>query len=164
MHLEWILNPAGPYAVVAIGMVLCLVLFLSLKRDLRAGDARWARKLAALEQDCHARMESLDERWKELSHISNLLVAPAPPRSGLNLNKRSQALQMVRRGETPQAISEALTIPQNEVELLVKVHQVGQASGLSLSEQADTLPTTDPSAPSAPPSPAFLPTYLRSSR
>ena len=125
MHLEWILHPAGPYAAIAIGMALCLFLFGSLKRDLRAGDARGAKKLAALEQDCRARMESLDERWKELSHISDLLVAPTPPRSGLNLNKRSQALQMVRRGETPQAISAVLSIPQNEVDLLIKVHQVG---------------------------------------
>jgi hypothetical protein len=124
MHLEWILHPAGPYAAIAIGMALCLFLFGSLKRDLSAGDARQAKKLAALEQDCRARMESLDERWKELSHISDLLVAPAPPRSGLNLNKRSQALQMVRRGETPQAISAVLSIPQNEVELLIKVHRV----------------------------------------
>jgi hypothetical protein len=125
MHLEWILHPAGPYAAIAIGMALCLFLFGSLKRDLRAGDVRQAKKLAALEQECRARMESLDERWKELSHISDLLVAPAPPRSGLNLNKRSQALQMVRRGETPQAISAVLSIPQNEVDLLIKVHQVG---------------------------------------
>jgi hypothetical protein len=125
MHLEWILHPAGPYAAIAVGMALCLFLFGTLKRDLRAGDARQAKKLAALEQDYRARMESLDERWKELSHISDLLVAPAPPRSGLNLNKRSQALQMVRRGETPQAISAVLSIPQNEVDLLIKVHQVG---------------------------------------
>jgi len=155
MHLEWILHPAAPYAAIAIGMALCLFLFLSLKRDLRAGDVRWGKKLAALEQDYGARMESLDERWKELSHISNLLVAPAPPRSGLNLNKRSQALQMVRRGETPQAISAVLSIPQNEVELLVKVHQVGQA---------DSPSPTDPSAPSVRPFPGFLPTSVRSSR
>jgi len=124
MHLEWILHPAAPYAAIAVGMALCLFLFGSLKSDLRACDVRWAKKLAALEQDYRARMESLDERWNELSHISNLMVAPTPPRSGLNLNKRSQALQMVRRGETPQAISAVLSIPQNEVELLIKVHRV----------------------------------------
>ena len=124
MHLEWILHPAAPYAAIAVGMALCLFLFGSLKRDLRVCDARWAKRLAALEQDYSAGMESLDERWKELSHISNLMVAPTPPRSGLNLNKRSQALQMVRRGETPQAISAVLSIPQNDVELLIKVHQV----------------------------------------
>lgn len=124
MHLQWLLNPAMPYAVIAIGLGLCLFLFVSLKRDLRACDLRSRKKLAALEAEWQAKMESLDERWKELSQISNLLVPPAPPRSGLNLTKRSQALQMHRRGEGPQQIAEALSLPQNEVELLVKVQQI----------------------------------------
>jgi hypothetical protein len=129
MHLEWILNPALSYAMTATGMALCLYLFVSLKRDLRTCEARSMKKLAALETEWNAKMENLDERWKELSQISDLLVAPAPPRSGLNLSKRSQALQMFRRGETPQDISAALSIPRNEVELLVKVQHIA-LSGL----------------------------------
>ena len=124
MHLEWLLNPAAPYAAVAIGMVVCLFLFVSLKRDLRACESRSMKKLEAMETDWNAKMEILAERWEELSHISGLLVAPAPPRSGLNLTKRSQALQMFRRGETPQDISAALSIPRNEVELLVRVQEL----------------------------------------
>jgi hypothetical protein len=124
MRLEWILSPAMPYAVIAIGLALCLFLFVSLKRDLRTGEARWGKKLSALETDCQAKMESLDERCKELSQVSNLLIPPPPPRSGLNLNKRSQALQMSRRGEAPPEIAAALSIPQNEVELLVKVQRI----------------------------------------
>jgi hypothetical protein len=124
MHLQWLLNPAMLYAVIAIGLGLCLFLFVSLKRDLRACDVRGRKKIAALETEWQATMESLDERWKELSQVSNLLVPPTPPRSGLNLTKRSQALQMHRRGEAPQEIAAALSIPQNEVELLVKVQQI----------------------------------------
>src|SRR5580700_5000833 len=125
MRLDWIiLHPAMPFAASAIGLALCLFLFVSLKRDLRAGEARSGKKLAALETDWQAKMESLDERWKELSQVSNLLIPPPPPRSGLNLNKRSQALQMSRRGETPPEIANALAIPQNEVELLVKVQRI----------------------------------------
>ena len=119
MHLQWILHPAAPYAAIAAGMILCLFLFVSLKRDLRAGEARSLKKLAALEADWQARMETLDERWMELSQISKLLVPPTPPRSGLNLSKRSQALQMLRRGETPRDISSALSIPLGEAELLL---------------------------------------------
>jgi hypothetical protein len=125
MHLDWIiLHPAMPFAATAIGLSLCLLLFVSLKRDLRAGEARSSKKLAALETDWRAKMENLDERWKELSQVSNLLIPPPPPRSGLNLNKRSQALQMSRRGETPLEIANALAIPQNEVELLIKVQHI----------------------------------------
>jgi len=121
MHLDWLLNPAAAYGVVAIGMVMCLVLFVSLKGDLRACERRSKKKLAAMERDWDAKIQLLDERWEELSQISGLLVPPTPPRSGLNLTKRSQALQMFRRGETPQDIASALSIPRNEVELLVKV-------------------------------------------
>ena len=109
MHLEWLLNPAAPYAAVAIGIVLCLSLFVSLKRDLRDAEARSMKKLEAMETDWKAKIQRLDERWEELSQISGLLVPPTPPRSGLNLTKRSQALQMFRRGESPQDISAALS-------------------------------------------------------
>ena len=124
MHLEWLLNPVAPYAAVAIGMVSCMALFVSLKRDLRVSEGRWMKKLAAMETEWSARMESLDERWNELSQISSLLVPPTPPRSGLNLSKRSQALQMFRRGETPLDIAAALSLPRNEVELLARVQQL----------------------------------------
>ncbi len=64
MNLEWvILNPAAPFAVVATGMGLCLYLFLSLKRDLRASEQRCRKMLAVLEAD-------LQGRWNELSQIS----------------------------------------------------------------------------------------------
>lgn len=124
MGLEWILHPATPYAVIAVGLALCLFLFVTLKRDLRSGEARLGKKLASVEADWQAKMERLDERWKELSQISGLLVPPPPPRSGLNLNKRSQALERHRRGETPPEIAAALAIPRNEVELLVKVQRI----------------------------------------
>jgi hypothetical protein len=124
MRLEWILHPALPFAMNAIGLALCLILFLSLKHDMRVSEIRLAGKLAALEADWQSKMESLDERWKELSQVSSLLVPPPPPRSGLNLSKRSQALERHRRGETPPEIAAALAIPQNEVELLVKVQRI----------------------------------------
>jgi hypothetical protein len=124
MRLDWILHPAISYALIAAGMGLCLYLFASLKSDLGAADARCQKKLAALEMDWKGKMDVLDERWTELSQVSILLVPPPPTRSGLNINKRSQALQRSRRGETPQDIALALSLPQNEVELMVKVQRI----------------------------------------
>jgi hypothetical protein len=124
MRLDWILHPAISYALIAAGMGLCLFLFASLKRDLRAAETRCQKKLAALELDWKAKMDAFDERWKELSQAAGTLVPPAPTRSGLNVNKRSQALQMSRRGEKPQDIAAALSIPQNEVELMLKVQRI----------------------------------------
>jgi hypothetical protein len=45
-------------------------------------------------------------------------------RAGLNLEKRSQALRMHRRGEQPAEIAAALEIPLQEVNLLLKVHRI----------------------------------------
>ena len=129
MRLEqWILHPAAPYTELAIGLSLCLFLFLSLKRDLAAAERRWRKKLADVEADWQAKTKILDERWDELSQISHLLVPPAPPRSGFNLTKRSQVLQMFRQGESPQVIAAALSLPNNEVDLLVKVQRIALAA------------------------------------
>jgi hypothetical protein len=129
MRLDWILlHPAAPYAALTTGMALCLFLFVSLKRDLRGAEERSRKKLAALEADMAARTAILDERWNELSQISRLLVSPAPLRSGMNVTRRSQALQMSRRGESPKEIAATLALPQNEVDLLVKVQRI--AAGL----------------------------------
>jgi hypothetical protein len=51
-------------------------------------------------------------------------AAPAMPRPGLNLNKRSQALRLHRRGDTPEQIATALELPFQEVQLLLKVQQI----------------------------------------
>ena len=49
---------------------------------------------------------------------------PPAPRSGLNLEKRSQALRLHRRGEAPADIASTLELPLQEVELLIKVHRI----------------------------------------
>jgi DNA-binding NarL/FixJ family response regulator len=133
MHLDWmIMRLAIPYAALVIGMGLCLFLFLSLKGDLRAAEERSRKRMAALEADLQAKAAVLDERWRELSQISNLLVAPTPLRSGLNLTKRSQALQMFRRGESTKEIAATLALPLNEVDLLVRVHRIALAQSAGL--------------------------------
>jgi hypothetical protein len=125
MRLDWIiLHPAGPYAVLAVGMSLCLYLFVSLKREMRIGEQRWRRKVSALEAELEGKAAVFERRLAELSEISGLLVPPEPPRSGLNLTKRSQALHMHRRGASPREIAEALALPQNEIDLLVRVQGI----------------------------------------
>jgi hypothetical protein len=50
--------------------------------------------------------------------------APPPPRPGFNLEKRSHALRMHRRGESPAQIAAALDLPLQEIDLLLKVHRI----------------------------------------
>ena len=51
-------------------------------------------------------------------------MRPAAGQQALNLNKRGQVLRMRRRGENPETIAAALSLPRNEVDLLLKVHQL----------------------------------------
>ena len=128
MRLDWIVfSQTAPYAALAAGMSLCLYLFFSLKRDVRSVDERLGRRASAFEADWTARSGELDARWSQLSHISKFLVEPPPAASGLNLTKRSQALQLSKRGASIEDIASTLSLRRNEVELLVKIQKLTAA-------------------------------------
>lgn len=85
-----------------------------------AGRERTEPALTAL---C-ASIEVLQTRLEELERRPAAAAAPAMPKAGLNLGKRSQALRMHRRGDAPDQIARALELPVTEVELLIKVHRI----------------------------------------
>ncbi len=117
----------GCYALLAAGLASGLALFITLKGEFRRFETRWSKRQSALEEAVQAmcaEIETLAERVKEAEERAGVLVPPTPPKSGLNLGKRSQALRMFRRGEMPEQIAAALDLPQNEVELLIKVHRI----------------------------------------
>jgi DNA-binding NarL/FixJ family response regulator len=59
-------------------------------------------------------------------------TAPEPnPLSGMNLNKRTQAVRLLRRGEDVGHIAAALGVPRGEVELLVRVQQMSAHRALT---------------------------------
>ncbi len=66
-------------------------------------------------------VEGLAAQWRERRASPEIAM---PLRPGLNLSKRSQALRLHRRGDPPQQIAEQLEIPVQEVELLLKVHEI----------------------------------------
>jgi len=121
------LGLAGYYLLLAAGLGLCLYLFVKLKREIWRLEVRWRRQQSTLEdtiQQMRAYIEDLKTRLQEAEERAGLLVAPTPPRSGLNLSKRTQALRMFHRGESPEQIAAALSIPENEVQLLLKVNRI----------------------------------------
>ena len=69
-------------------------------------------------------VDALAAQIHDLQSHPPVAVAPGLPKPGMNLNKRSQALRMHRRGETADRIAAALELPRQEVELLIKVHRV----------------------------------------
>jgi len=71
-----------------------------------------------------AAVEALAAQIHDLQSHPPTSVAPGLPKPGLNLNKRSQALRMHRRGEPADSIAAALELPRQEVDLLIKVHRI----------------------------------------
>jgi hypothetical protein len=49
---------------------------------------------------------------------------PGTPRAGMNLTRRSHALRLHRTGSSPEHIAASLEVPRQEVELLLKVHEI----------------------------------------
>jgi hypothetical protein len=73
------------------------------------------------------KLESLEREVRELPALASVSAPsglPAAPRAALNLEKRSHAIRLHRRGEPPARIASALELPQQEVELLIKVHRI----------------------------------------
>lgn len=121
-------NPLTFYTLLALSLGLCLHLFITLKREIQAGRKKQLTLEAALDR-MNTGIGEVATKLAETDERTTLLVAPAPPRAGLNLGTRSQALRMSRRGDTAQQIAAALGIPEREVELLLKVQRIVMEAG-----------------------------------
>lgn len=122
--LDRYLIPLAPFMLIAINSVLCLFFFLCLEHEMRILQLRWKRRQVAQESatgELKVQMAGLSARVRDAENRAGVPVPPTPPRSGLNLNKRSQAIRMSRRGEQAEKIAASLNLPQREVELLLKV-------------------------------------------
>jgi hypothetical protein len=106
-----------PYLMIAAGLLATLVLFISLKQEIRG-----------LVRRQKARMEEMAGRLVEPAPMEEERVEMvAPLRAGLNLSKRVHALRMLRRGEDVSHVAAALGVPRKEVELLIRVQSMGRA-------------------------------------
>jgi hypothetical protein len=119
------LIPLAPFLLIGINSVLCLFFFLCLEHEMRILKLRSKRRQTAQESatdNLKAQVAELSARVLDTEERTGVLVPPVPPRSGLNLNKRSQVIRMSRRGEQAEKIAASLNLPQREVELLLKVY------------------------------------------
>ena len=119
------LIPLAPFLLIGINSVLCLLFFLCLEHEMRIMKLRLNRRQNAQQtaaEDLKAQVAELTARVLDTEERTGVLVAPTPPKSGLNLNKRSQVIRMSRRGEQAEKIAASLNLPQREVELLLKIY------------------------------------------
>jgi hypothetical protein len=109
-----------PFVLVAASAGVTMVLFVSVKRELRQHD-RAGRAVADV-------LESQAARIRQLEREITQFGAPVPTvTSSINLTKRVQALRRMREGERPEQIASALNLPLAEVKLLEKVNRIVSA-------------------------------------
>jgi hypothetical protein len=129
--LERYLIPVAPYALVALGLLVCMFLTVLTGSDIRRLKSSLGIRRAAegrIGRELETKVAELSERLREAEDRTGMLAPPAPPQSGLNVNKRSQVLRLARRGERPENIAALLGLPRREVELLLKVHALAATS------------------------------------
>jgi len=51
-------------------------------------------------------------------------IFPGTPKPSMNVTRRSQALRLHRNGDSAERIAETLAVPRQEIDLLLKVHQL----------------------------------------
>ena len=109
------------------GVGLSFLAIFHAASSVQAAESRAKANQAQLEAALETARRSLEGIAAELHEVQQqpqAAIVPFEPRSGLNLSKRSQALRMSRRGSAPDQIAEALGIPLQEVDLLLKVHRI----------------------------------------
>lgn len=126
IHYWLIESGLTPYIFIAASVTATIAVYRTLLHGMNR-QRRHAREQYRLLEDTYLRLENkldaLKESLDEAQERTKGLVPPPSARSGLNLNKRAQAARMFRRGERPEQIAAALSLPQNEVTLLLKVHR-----------------------------------------
>ena len=125
------LMPLLPYLLTTAGLLSSLALFFTLKLDVR----RHAQRYKARIEEMMARIDTAEHDAEHAPRFISqesapepaMILVPAQPRAGLNLNKRVHAMRMLRRGEDVNHIAAALGVPRREVELMIRVSSLGKA-------------------------------------
>lgn len=69
-------------------------------------------------------LDGLAAQLHDMQEMPAPVLVSAPPRAGLNLAKRTQALRLHRHGNSAAQIASALELPVQEVELLLKIQRI----------------------------------------
>lgn len=124
--MTWMLNPFTQYGALAMGLLLSIYLFLSVKRENYQLRRRMEVERNAYQSVLGSLRSTLNRLEEEMAECHETALPAtaghASPKTGVNLTKRSQAIRMYRHGENTDFIASSLQLPRNEVELLLKVH------------------------------------------
>ena len=113
------LSPLLQFAIVTLGNLAALALFLSLKREVRAQARKNNTQLDQMREEIQA--QAAAQRPEPETSPD---AAPVALRSGMNMSKRTQALRLLRRGEDVSHVCAALGASRREIELLIRVQKL----------------------------------------
>lgn len=122
----WMILAALLIALTLSSLLVSLYALYRTQRISRAADAQVHKAC----EECAQAIEAMRKNFESLAHMQNtprvLNAEPLPsaPKSSMNLSRRSQALRLRRKGEPPEKIAAALDMPRQEVDLLLKVHEI----------------------------------------
>jgi hypothetical protein len=121
---DWLLQPAVQDAIIALGTLGSLALWISAKVESRSN----TRAIRSLRELTDGSIRALDEKLgTSLVAVEETPVA-APQIQGLNLTTRTKVLRMHRRGEQAETIAAALRLQREEVELVLKLDRLLEGS------------------------------------
>ena len=127
MPLDYLIHPVIEYALLALGLGASAYLFVTLKNEMRTVEGRLRRRQEKFEAALFELGTQLERARAELKNAEEeiaLSAFPSGPLAGMNFTKRSQALRMLRRRESPEHVAAALQLAHGEVDLLCKVHSI----------------------------------------
>ena len=115
------------YALLAAALLAGLYLFFTLKRDIQMAAGKQEQRVQAIADRLRQAEEPLLLEAGTVDSGAAAMAYPSYPssvRAGFNLNKRVQAMRLLRRGEDISHIAAVLAVPRKEVELLIRVQQM----------------------------------------
>jgi hypothetical protein len=123
------LFPAAVAALCLVGLVAVGLQVRSLGRKVNEQPENEQDPLSGVVAGLKWELISLADRIASLEGAASALesrevVGNATIRSGMNLNKRTQALRQYRLGQPSGEIAKTLDMPRAEVDLLLKVHRI----------------------------------------
>jgi hypothetical protein len=85
----------------------------------------------AARAECIALVETAQSQCSAAARELHAVKAQSPselvphiPKAGMNLTRRTHALRLHRKGSSPEHIAASIEAPRQEVELLLKVHEI----------------------------------------
>jgi hypothetical protein len=87
------------------------------------------RNLHAAVAAFQSELREIQDQRSQGEEERRLEIAPVLSATALTIGKRSQAMKMIRRGESEETVAAAIGVPQNQIRLLRKVHALIDPAG-----------------------------------